>query len=68
MLPGKPADLQDEKNPDWVPNQNLSYKHGNASKILRAITRFYRYNNRVNSAFQVCKKKYTYFQLEFNFQ
>ena len=44
---GRPAVLEDENNPDWVPCQNLGYKFGCALKRKSDLDRLERLKRRV---------------------
>ncbi len=39
---GKPADLCDHTNPDWVPSLKLGYGASNSSEVAAASDRYYR--------------------------
>lgn len=47
FLLGKPADLQDVDNPDWVPNQNMGYSTGPALKRQADTDRKERLEDRI---------------------
>ncbi|XP_074036315.1 uncharacterized protein [Leptinotarsa decemlineata] len=46
FVQGKPADLQDINNPDWIPNQNMGYSTKSALKRQLDVDRMERLQNR----------------------
>lgn len=45
-IPGKPADLEDETHPDWVPSQNMGHTSQYVRKRKKDVGRKIRLDNR----------------------
>ena len=42
FISGKPADLEDELNPDWLPTQNLGHSKVDSDRAIASLERFQR--------------------------